>query len=71
MAEQIEVLQIQLIELTTGQTTMSINYSVSQLQYQNTYLTAYYASETTWTPSLNKPYEIIQPQQNTWNQPRP
>ena len=61
IAEQIEALQIQLAELTTGQTLIT----------QPTIPAAYYTLEANWTPPLNRPYETIQPQQNNWNPPSP
>ena len=66
MAEQIEALQIQLAELTTGQTTSQVNYAMPP-QQQNPPQT-YYIPETNWVPPLNQPYETNPPRQNNWNQ---
>ena len=66
MAEQIEALQIQLVELTFGQATSQVNY-VMPPQSQNQ-PPVYYTPEANWVPPLNQPYETNPPRQNNWNQ---
>src|ERR1044071_9369792 len=70
MAEQIEALQIQLAELTTGQTTSQVNYVMPPQQQQNP-PSVYYTPEANWVPPLNQPYETNPPRQNNWNQSPP